>query len=82
MITIKMTTIKFKHKAPLPLGILGWPPFIKTLSDKELKITLGFIMFAPSLWIPTLGGPLIEDGAIFFNRCIKGKILLIGQWLW
>ena len=43
---------------------------MKILSNKEFKITLGLIIFAAVLRIPTLGSPLIEDEAISFNRYI------------
>ena len=43
---------------------------MKILSNKEFKVTLGLIIFAAVLRIPTLGSPLIEDEAISFNRYI------------
>jgi len=43
---------------------------MKILSNKEFKVTLGLIIFAAVLRIPTLGSPLVEDEAISFNRYI------------
>ena len=55
---------------------------MKILSKKEFKITLGLIIFAGVLRIPTLGSPLIEDEAISFNRYIDvpwQKLILVYQ---
>jgi len=43
---------------------------MRILSNKELRIILGLVIFAAALRIPTFGSPLIEDEAISFNRYI------------
>ncbi len=64
-----MNALKFRNKNFF-YNVLGLPWQMKILSNKEFKITLGLIIFAAVLRIPTLGSPLIEDEAISFNRYI------------